>query len=384
MVWIGGPVNERIKLMQKWETGKYSVTELAEEGGVSRQCLHKWIRRWNAERESGMKERSRAPHNPRRIDPVLIDKLVRLKAEYPDRGPEKLVEMMSDREGHRPMAVSTAEKVLAAYGLVRHRKRRDRVGPPSSAPRLPIVGPGHTMTADHKGYFRLGNGSYCYPLTIADPVSRYLFAIQAQARPTFEAAWGVFERVFRDFGVPDQILTDNGVPFCSARSLGGLTELSKRWIKLGIHVARIDVGRPQQNGTHERIHKTLDEKVPGPEETLAAQQRVYESFRFDYDWLRPHKALGLRPPADRLVPFRRSYPQRMVDPPYPPYMVARRMSGNGEIKVGGQRFFVSEVLAHELVGMDQVHNDGFDLYFGTCLIGYLDLRAGVVSKNDTK
>jgi putative transposase len=384
MVWIGGPVDERIRLMQKWETGKYSVTELAEEGGVSRQCLHKWIGRWNAEREAGMKERSRAPRNPRRIDPVLIGQLVGLKTAYPDRGPEKLVEMMSDREGRQPMAVSTAEKVLAAYGLVKHRKRRDRVGPPNSAPRLPIVGPGHTMTADHKGYFRLGNGSYCYPLTIADPVSRYLFAIEAQGRPTFEAAWRVFERVFRDFGVPDQILTDNGVPFCSARSLGGLTELSKRWIKLGIHVARIDAGRPQQNGAHERIHKTLDEKVPGPAETLTAQQRVYESFRFDYDWLRPHKALGLRPPADRLVPFRRSYPQQVVDPEYPSYMVARRLSENGEIKAGGQRLFVSEVLAREVVGMDQVRDDGFDLYFGRCLIGYLDLRAGVVSKNDTK
>jgi putative transposase len=382
MGWIGGPVHERIRLMQKWESGKYSVTELAAEGHVSRQCLHKWIRRWSAEREAGMRERSRAPRNPRRIDPTLIEQLLGLKGEHPDRGAEKLVEMMSDRQGRRPMAVSTAEKILMAYGLVKHRKRRDRVGPPSSAPRLPVVGPGHTMTADHKGYFRLGNGKYCYPLTIADPVSRYLFAIDAQAGPTFEAAWRVFERVFRDFGIPDQILTDNGIPFCSARSLGGLTELSKRWLKLGIHVARIDAGRPQQNGTHERIHRTLEDKAMRIERTLAAQQRGFESFRYDYNWLRPHKSLGLRPPADRLVPFRRSYPQRILDPEYASYIVARRLSENGEIKVDGQRTFVSEVLARELVGLDQVEQNGYDIYFGTCRIGYLDVRAGVVCKHE--
>src|SRR5436190_1261753 len=250
MVWIGGPVHERIRLMQKWDSGMYSVSELAAEGKVSRQCFHKWLRRWKAERESGMQECSRAPHNPRRVDPALIAQLLQIKREHPDRGPEKLVAMMSGRDGRSPMAVSTAEKILDAHGLVKHRKRRDRVGPPNAAPCWPIPGAGHTMTADHKGCFRLGDGRYCYPLTVADPVSRYLLAIDAQHRPTFVAAWAVFESIFRHFGVPDQILTDNGVPFCSARSLGGLTELSKRWIKLGIHVARIDAGRPQQNGRH--------------------------------------------------------------------------------------------------------------------------------------
>jgi hypothetical protein len=130
-------VKDRIELMQMWESGRYTVVELAERAGVTRQCVHKWIGRWKAERQAGMEELSRAPLNPRRTDPVLIEQLIALKGEYPHYGPGILVPMLSDRDGKYPMAVSTAGKILDAYGLVRRRKRRDRVGPPSTAPRLP-------------------------------------------------------------------------------------------------------------------------------------------------------------------------------------------------------------------------------------------------------
>lgn len=385
MPWSVGPVDDRVKLMELWESGRYSVVELAERSGVTRQCVHKWIRRWRAEREAGMVELSRAPLNPRRTDPTLVEQLLKLKGEHPHHGPEKLVTMMGARDGTLPMAVSTAGKILEAHGLVRRRRRRrDRVGPSTSAPRLPIVGAGHTLTADHKGYFRLGNGSYCYPLTIADPISRYLFAIDAQARPTVEAAWRVFDRLFREFGLPDQILTDNGVPFCSARSLGGLTELSKRWIKLGIHVARIDPGKPQQNSVHERIHRTLKQAatVP-PQKTLPGQHRHFEHFRYDYNWLRPHKALGLKPPAAFLRSFRRSYLGRMPTVlEYPPHFELRRVRETGELKLDGRRFFLSEVLAREVVGLDQVDDHRHQIYFGSLLLGHYDTREGRIVKTE--
>lgn len=377
MPWSGGPVKDRIELMQMWESRKYPVVELAERAGVTRQCLHKWIRRWEAGGPGGMVELSRAPLNPRRTDPVLIEQLLALKHAYPHYGPAILVPMMSDRDGTYPMAVSTAGKILDAYGLVRHRrKRRDRVGPPSSAPRLSIPAAGHTLTADHKGYFRLGNGRFCYPLTIADPVSRYVYAIDAQSRPTVEAAWRVFDRIFRDFGLPDQILTDNGVPFCSARSLGGLTELSKRWIKLGIHVARIDPGRPQQNSVHERMHRTLKEAAMSPpQNTLAGQQKHNEAFRYEFNWLRPHASLERRPPAERLCSFRRSYGGlRAGDIEYPPHYELRHVRATGEIKIGGERHFLSEVLAREVVGLDQVDQDSIEIYYGTMLLGYFDAK----------
>lgn len=384
MPWSRGRVNDRIELMKMWESGWYSVVELAARAGVTRQCVHKWIGRWEAEREAGMVELSRAPLNPRRTEPALIEQLVRLKSEHPSYGPEKLVTMLSGRDGKLPMAVSTAGKILDAYGLVRRRKRRERVGPPSAAPRLVVPGPGHTLTADHKGYFRLGNGKSCYPLTVADPVSRYLYAIDAQARPTVSAAWIVFERIFAEFGVPDQILTDNGVPFCSARSLGGLTELSKRWIKLGIHVARIDPGRPQQNSVHERMHRTLKAEATRPaQKNNGSQQQHFESFRYGYNWLRPHKGLGLVPPAERLTPFRRSYEDmRRRELEYAPHLKLRRVRETGELKIDGQRVFLSEVLAREVVGLEQVDEHRTEIYFGGLLLGYYDGRERHIVKND--
>jgi len=379
MPWSRGPVDDRIEMMRMWESGFYTVVELAGRAGVTRQCVHKWIRRWEASGEAGMEELSRAPLNPKRVDEQLVKRLVQLKGEYPDRGPEKLVAMMSDREGKLPMAPSTAGKILDAYGLVMRRKRRERVGPPSSAPRRPIPGPGHTLTADHQGYFRLGNGQYCYPLTLVDPGSRYLYAIDAQARPTAQAAWKVFERVFSEFGVPDQILTDNGVPFCSARSLGGLTELSKRWVKLGIHIARIDPGRPQQNSVHERIHRTLGIEA---QRTHLLQGRFNEGKRYDYNWLRPHKSLDLRPPAERLTPFRRSYASlRGVELEYPPHFQVRRVHPNGELNIDGRRVYLSGVLAHELVGLDQVDDHYIEIYFGPITLGFYDRRTGCIVKD---
>jgi len=382
MPWSRGPVDERMKWMGMWESGHYSVVELAEMSGVTRQCLHKWIRRWKAEGEAGLAELSRAPLNPRRTAPQLIEQLVELKNEHPDAGPEKLVAMMSGRDGKGPMAVSTAGKILEAYGLVRRRKRRDRVGPASSAPRLSVPGPGHTLTADHKGYFRLGNGKHCYPLTVADPASRYVFAIDAQGRPTVEAAWKVFERLFAEFGVPDQIVTDNGVPFCSARSLGGLTELSKRWIKLGIHVARIAPGKPQQNGVHERMHRTLKQAATRPPQaTLHDQQKHFDAFRYEYNWLRPHKSLGLRPPAERLASFRRSYGGRVpATIEYPPHLELRRVHETGYLKIRGEQLFLSEVLAREVVGLEQVDQDRVQIYFGSFVIGHYDQRRRVIVK----
>lgn len=384
MPWSGGPVKDRIELMQMWESGRYTVVDLAERAGVTRQCLHKWIGRWKAEGQAGMEELSRAPLNPRRIDPALIEHLIALKREYPHYGPGILVPMLSDRDGRCPMAVSTAGKILDAYGMVRRRKRRDRVGPPSTAPRLPIPGPGHTLTGDHKGYFRLGNGRYCYPLTVADPGNRYVFAIDAQSRPSIEAAWRVFDRIFREFGLPDQILTDNGVPFCSARSLGGLTELSKRWIKLGIHVARIDPGRPQQNSIHERMHRTLKQAATRPPQyTMPGQQRHFDTFRYEYNWLRPHKALARHPPAERLRSFRRSYGGlRTAVIEYPPHFDVRRVRQSGEIKIGGERHFLSEVLAGEIVGLDQVDEHRTEIYYGSLLLGFYDERTKSIVKGN--
>jgi hypothetical protein len=220
-------------------------------------------------------------------------------------------------------------------------------------------------------------------LTLVDPGSRYLYAIDAQSRPTVEAAWKIFERIFSEFGVPDQILTDNGVPFCSARSPGGLTELSKRWVKLGIHVARIDPGRPQQNSIHERMHRTLKAAaIQPPQPTLRLQNQQFHRFRYDYNWLRPHQSLDQRPPAERLTPFRRSYASlRGVGLEYPLHFRLCRVHPNGDLKISGERLYLSGVLAGEIVALDPFDDDLIEIYFGPITLGYYDRRRGCIVKD---
>jgi putative transposase len=200
---------------------------------------------------------------------------------------------------HR-MAASTAGEILKRHGLVRPRRRRRGV---VRVERSPIIVPasGHTMTADYKGHFRLGNRHYCYPLTIADPASRYIFAIEALASTNGNRARPVFERVFREYGLPEQIVTDNGSPFCAPASLGAISELSKWWIRLGIRPVRIDRGKPQQNAIHERMHRTLKEWTTCPaQRTMPSQQCSFDEFRLEYNTVRPHQSLG-QGRADRLA-----------------------------------------------------------------------------------
>jgi hypothetical protein len=222
------------------------------------------------------------------------------------------------------------------------------------------------MSADHKGQFRLGNRRYCFPLTIADPASRFVFAIDAQISTTVGPALAVFERVFREWGLPEQMITDNGCPFCTTRALGGLTELSKMWIKLGIQHVRIVPGRPQQNGIHERMHRTLkDDATRPPEGNASAQQKRFDAFRQEFNNVRPHQALGQERPASRVKPYRRPYPNRIAPIEYPSSFEVRTVRSNGQIKWKGGLLFVSEVLRDEPVALVQVEDDRWHLYFST-------------------
>jgi len=222
------------------------------------------------------------------------------------------------------------------------------------------------MSADHKGEFRLGNRRYCYPLTIADPASRFVFAIEAQTSTSVEPALAVFELVFREWGMPEQMITDNGCPFCTTRALGGLTELSKMWIKLGIQHVRIVPGRPQENGIHERMHRTLKQDATRPPEAnMKNQQYRFDGFKREFNHVRPHQALGQETPASLVKPYRRPYPSCVPAIEYPSSFEVRKVRSNGQIKWKGDLLFVSEVLRDEPVGLIQVEDDRWYLYFGT-------------------
>jgi len=362
-----------MKLIGMWQRG-VSVTELAKRFGISRQCVHKWIRRFEELGTNGLSELSRAPYSsPNQTSAELIEELLELKRKHMRWGPVTLVDLMAQHHGYRPMAPSSAGDILERYGLVRKRKRRRRGKVPPSEARQQIPGSGHTMTADYKGHFRVGSGRYCYPLTLAEPISRYVFAVKGLRSTRTDDAKRVFERVFREWGVPTQIITDNGIPFCSPRSLGGLSELSKWWIKCGARPVRIEPGKPQQNGRHERMHLTLKEETASPPaSSFRNQQKAFDTFEEEFNHIRPHQALGGKTPASQVRPFSGTMPHKFVDFEYPVDALPRRVRSNGQIKWGGTKIFIGEVLIGELIGLVELDRGLFAIYFGPVRIGTLN------------
>jgi putative transposase len=363
MTWSRGPVDERRRMVALWESGR-TPTELARRFGVSRQTIYTFISRWQSEGESGLEDRSRRPHSsPRRTSATVEQALLALKDRHPDYGPDKLVVLLEEQG--ITLAAPTARDVLRRNGRVEARRGRTPRWSPAREPVIAVPGAGHTMTTDYKGQFRLGNGKYCYPLTIADPASRFVFAVEAMRINSGKLARGVFERVFREWGVPDQIITDNGAPFCVSQSIGGISELSRWWMRLGIRHVRTQPGRPQQNGTHERMHRTLKYKATRPvEQTLALQQHRFDLFMAEFNHVRPHQGLGQKRPGKVVQRYRRVFPERLPPIEYPASFTVRRVRSNGYIKWKGEQVFVGEVLIGEPVGLVQLDDETWQLYFG--------------------
>jgi putative transposase len=349
-----------------------SVSKAAEVHGVKRSCAYKWVDRYRRLGLSGLQELSRAPkHSPNRISQTLVTELVELKRKYSLFGPAKLVAMLEERHGEHVMAVSTASELLAGHGLVRKQRRQRTIGSIEHGP-FEVSGAGDSMTADYKGQFRMGNKALCYPLTIADPFSRYVFAIDAMASTQMAGTMAGFKHVFREFGIPRQIISDNGIPFCSSHSLGGLTQLSRRWIELGIVPIRIQPGRPQQNGIHERMHRTFKDWVgEHPEMNLPAHQQSFNLFRSEFNNVRPHQSLGQKPPASAVKPYR-PFSSRPGPLEYGSAMTVCSVRSKGYIQWNDALIFTSEVLAGANVGLLQIDQTVWSIHFGAVCIGYLD------------
>lgn len=379
-MWSTGPVNERMKAIELVKAG-VTISETARLKGVTRQCLYKWLERYEAEGTSGLMDRSRAPHgNARKIPDEIVAELLTLKRAMRSCGPTTLADLLNQKYERKVISRSAAAAIVARHGLSRKTRRRNRGGVDPTAPAFPPVGSGHTMTGDHKGRIQLANGAYCWPLTIGDPVSRYVYAIEALRSTGVVPALKVFERVFREWGVPEQIITDNGVPFCAPNGLGGLTELTKYWLKLGINVRRIQPGKPQQNAIHERMHRTLKDAVcREPAASFRGQQQLFNAFRSEYNELRPHRGLNGQVPAAVVQPCSRPYPHR-VEVQYPEHFAVRRVRSNGQFKWQGKLLFLSETLVEENIGLELVDEGVWDIYFGLQRLASYNQPAGELTK----
>lgn len=365
-------MESRLAMVREIERG-VEPEEAAQRYGVDRSCVYKWLARYRREGVEGLKELPRTPeYSPRKTPQKIVDALLELKRKYPIYGPAKLVTIL-ERDNGMKIAISTAGTILSNHGLVKkHRRRRNGAGPVEH-PGYEVGGPGDSMTTDYKGQFRMESGRLCYPLTIADPASRFVFAIEAHEAISTARAREVFERVFREHGVPRQIISDNGSPFCSTKSLGGLTQLSRWWIAQGAVPIRIPPGCPQHNGRHERMHRTLKQAIQGdPQRTLRAQQRMFDAFRHEFNHVRPHQSLGQQTPASVVRPYPMEYVETPSPMEYGEIYEARSVRSDGRIKWKGEFVYVSEALVGDRIGLLEIDDELWEIHFGPVKIGYLD------------
>lgn len=372
MSWKG-LMSERKKFIELLLSGQRSMTGLCQEFGISRKTGYKFADRFEAEGLEGLKDRSRAPHvhareTPRKIRELLID----TRRAHSTWGPKKLKAWLEDRDPALQLPYpSTIGDLLKREGLVRPRRRRFRVPAAATLP-LPIGQPNQEWDADFKGQFRLGNGEYTYPFTVSDNYSRYLLEVRALKETSTAATQPWLERIFREYGLPEVFRTDNGSPFASV-GLGRLSRLAVWCIKLGIRPIRGRPHHPQDNGRHERMHRTLKaETTRPPSFGNQAQQRRFNAFRKEYNFERPHEALGQKPPARLYRPSPRPFPSRINDVEYPAHYEVRRVCGGGNFMWKGQGLFATASLQGERIGLVEVEDGLWKVYFGTLEIGVLD------------
>ena len=368
MPWKDTPVlDQRMSFVVAYRQGEDSLSAVCRRFGLSRKTGRKWIERYRESGPDGLLDRSRAPlRHPNAASAGTVRLVLMAKQEHPSWGPRKLIPWL--RRLHPDIelpAPSTAGEILWRHGLVQPRKRVRRTDP--------WTRPFEDCTApiDFKGWFRTLDGVRCYPLTITDSYSRMLLCCRGLISQNGLLVRRAMERVFREYGLPATIRSDNGTPFAST-ALGGLSRLSVLWIKLGIMPERIRPGHPEENGRHERMHLTLKtETTDPPGANMPGQQRVFDGFRWEFNEERPHEALGQNPPASLYRPSDRSYPTRIREVEYASEMTVRRVRANGEIKWKGELIYLSEALAGEPVGLAQESENHLAAYFGPlklCLI----------------
>jgi len=377
MPWsVQTPMSQRLEFVETAARGLYTMTELCARYGISRRVGYKWLARYAAGGGvEGLADRSRRPaHSPRAISDETAARLLACREAHPTWGPRKLLAYLARRHPRVGWpAASTVGELLKRYGLVRPRRRRSAPGHPGR-PLTPMDVPNAVWTADFKGQFRTRDGVYCFPLTVVDGCSRYLLACRGLPSVETAGARAVFERLFRERGLPERLRSDNGIPFATG-ALGRLSALSVWWIKLGITPELIEPSSPQQNGRHERMHRTLKaEATRPPAANATGQQRVLERFRREYNEERPHEALGNVTPAECYVSSPRPYPRRLTDPEYPGHYQVRYVSRNGGVRWHNQWVNVSHVLAEEYVGLEEVDDGVWSVYFGPVLLGRFEER----------
>lgn len=372
--------DQRRQFIKAWLTHRYNVTFLCKVFAVSRKTGHKWIKRFKAEGMINLSNKStarltQAHRTPSSVVQVLLD----TKLSFPDWGPRKVAAHLRNTHPNTLWpAHSTVSRILSDHGLVKPRGNRRYKAPARTAPLSHATAPNVVWSVDFKGDFLLGDAVRCYPLTVFDNHSRYLLACKGLHSTKVKPVIKVFEGLFTKYGLPDYIRSDNGNPFASTR-LGGLSYLSLWFLKLGILPERIRPGCPQENGRHERFHRSLKAAVCNPSKgNMSAQQRAFNQYQHSYNQLRPHESLGDQPPASVYIKSQRTYTGEQKGFTYPDNFEVRKVRLNGDIKWHQKTIYVANLLAGEHVGLEEIDDCCWVVYLSTIKLGILDTINGKI------
>ncbi len=368
-------MDEKLRFVSRHLEGE-SISSLCREFGISRVTGHKIVDRYRQNGLEAFTDRSRRPCRLANKLPFQIENLIiQIKKEYPDWGAPKIRErMLTHHPDIRTPAKSTVHAILDRHGLVKHKRRR---GPKLQGTPLAMTDvPNELWCTDYKGEFMLGDRRYFYPLTVTDFSSRFLLCCEGLESTRESLAFTVFERLFREFGLHKRIRSDHGVPFSSPHALHGLSRLSVWWLRLGIEIERIKPGNPQQNGRHERMHRTLKQATTRPPGgNMLQQQDKFEDFIQQYNYERPHEALNMKTPAQFYQSSERTY-QGLPELEYHFHDKSVVITECGRLCLDRKKIHISNVLAGQRVGIRQVDDQIWQVSFMDYDLGYFDLETG--------
>jgi putative transposase len=373
------PMDQKRLFITDYRHSVFPFAELCARYGISRKTGYKWVSRFLQGGYSALGDKSRRPQTcAHRTAAAKEDVILDIRRHHPFWGAKKLLKLCRRRQPKWTWpARSTTCSILKRNGLIPEKRRRRPLGHPGR-PMLKMNAPNDIWTTDYKGEFKTLDGRYCYPLTVADGFSRFLLGIQSLLSPCYEATKYHFTRLFREYGLPQVIRSDNGAPFAST-AIGRLSRLSVWWIKLGIFPELTEPASPQQNGRHERMHKTLKQATTHPPAAnFLAQQDRFDSFREEFNNVRPHEALDQETPASQYTLSSRPFPKRLPKMEYPAHYERRLVSHNGGIRWHHRWVNVSKVLMEEHLGLEEVDDGIWNVYFGPMQLGQFDERTNVI------
>lgn len=374
MPWRTDVVESRLYAMELLAEG-LSAGQVAEAVGVSRQTIQKWKKRLASEGKRGLLDRSHAPlEHPYEVSRRMEKLVLKARRKYGE-GPRKLrFYLGEDYPDERIPAASTIGRILKAHGLTEHRPTQRIHRPSQPSPLTEAKRPNDVWCIDFKGEFEVG-GRLCYPFTVTDAFSRYVIATHAGFNTGGKRVYACLWRAFRRFGLPRVIRSDNGPPFVGRNAPRGLSRLSVRWVRLGIQPERIEPGKPQQNGRHERFHKSLKHATANPPATsLPAQQKRFDRYRVHFNDHRPHESLEMKRPAELYTPSERSRPDSVPPIEHPGVQRILCVSGDGRIHFRGNELHLSKALVYETVGITEIHDDLYEVTYGGLLLAHLSYR----------